>query len=99
MISRQKALVKFNEYHETQGSHDDFYTDGSKINERVGAEAAINRHFQNETTCCQLSKRLPDNNISFAAEATAISLALKYQRHMGPVHQHAVVYSDSMSFV
>ena len=60
--------------------------------------AVINRHFQNgETTCRQLSKRLPDNSSIFAAEATAISLALNYYQHMGPVHHDVVVYSDSMS--
>ena len=69
-----------------------------RYNERVGAAAVINRHFQNgETTCRQLSKRLPDNSTIFAAEATAISLALNYYQHMGPVHHDVVVYSDSMS--
>ena len=58
----------------------------------------INRHFQNgETTCRQLSKRLPDNSIMFAAEATAISLPLNYYQHMGPVHRDVVVYFDPMS--
>ena len=61
------------------------------------AAAVINRHFQDgETTCRQLPKRLPDNTI-FAAEATAITLALNYYQHMGPVHHEVVVYSDSMS--
>ena len=60
--------------------------------------AVINRHFQNgETTCRQLSKRLPDNSTIFAAEASAISLALNYYQRMGPVHHDVVVYSDSMS--
>ena len=77
MISGQEAQAKFNEFREAQGSHDEVYTDGSKMNERVGAVAVINRHFQNgETTYRQLSKRLPDNSTIFAAEATAISLAL-----------------------
>ena len=68
------------------------------MNKRVGAAAVINCHFQNsETTCRQLSKRLPDNSTIFAAEATAISLALNYYQHMGPVHHDVVVYSDSMS--
>ena len=49
------------------------------------------------TTCRQLSKRLPDNSTIFAAEATAISLALNYYLHMDPVHHDVVVYSDSMS--
>ena len=44
-----------------------------------------------------MSKRLPDNSTIFAAEATAISLALNYYQHMGPVHHDVVVYSDSMS--
>ena len=100
MISWEEAQAKFNEYHEAQGSHDEVYTDGSKMNERVGAAAVINRHFQDgETTCHQLSKRLPDNSTIFAAEATAITLALSYYRHMGPVHHDVVVYSDSMSFL
>ena len=97
MISKQETQAKFNEYHEAQGSHDEVYTDGSKMNEGVGAAVVINRHFQNgETTCRQLSKRLPDHSTIFAAEATAISLALNYYRHMGPVHHVVVVYSDSM---
>ena len=88
MISGQEVQAKFNEFREAQGSHDEVYTDGSKMNERVGAAAVINRHFQNgETTCRQLSKRLPDNNTIFAAEATAISLALNYYQHMGPARK------------
>ena len=98
MISGQEAQAKFNEFREAQRSHDEVYTDGSKINEKVGAAPVINRHFQNgETTCRQLSKRLPDNSTIFAAEATAISLALNYYQHMGPVHHDVVVYSNSMS--
>ena len=33
----------------------------------------------------------------FAAEATAIILALNYYQHTGPVHHDVIVYSDSMS--
>ena len=98
MISRQEAQAKFSEYHEAQGLHDEVCTDGSKMDQRVGAAVVINRHFQNgETICRQLSKRLPDNSTIFAAEATAISLALNYYQHMGPVHHNIVIYSDSMS--
>ena len=79
-------------------SHDGVYTDGSEMNERVGAAVVINRHFLNgETNCRQLSKRQPDNNTIFAAEATAITLALNYNWHMGPVHHDVVVYSESIS--
>ena len=60
MISRPEAQAKFREYQETQGSHDEVLTDGSKMNERVGAAAVINRHFQNgETTCRHLTKGPP----------------------------------------
>ena len=98
MISGQEAQARFNDFREAQGSHDEVYTDGSKMNERVGAAAVINHHFQNgKTTCRQLSKRLPDNSTIFAAEVTAISLALNYYQHMGPVHHDVVVYSDSVS--
>ena len=88
------------------GSTNGLSTDGnktlsesmSKMNERVGAAAVINRHSKDgETTCRQLSERLPDNSTIFAAEATAIILALNYYRHMGPVHHDVVVYSDTMS--
>ena len=73
MISGQEAQAKFNEFREAQGSHDEVYTDGSKINKWVGAAAVINRHFQNgETTCRQLSKRLPDTS-------TILQLRLSYQ--------------------
>ena len=85
-------------YRDGQEPHDEVYTDGFKIDERVGAAAAINRHFQNgETTCRQLSKRLRNNSTVFAAEATAITLALNYYRHIDPVQHDVVIYSDSMS--
>ena len=84
MIARQEAQAKFDEFREALGSHDEVYNDGSKMNERVGAAAVINRHFQNgETTCHQLSKRLPS--------------VWHYYQHMDPVHHDVVVYSDSMS--
>ena len=98
MLSGQEAQAKFNEFREAQGSHDEVYTDDSKMNERVGAAAVMDRHFQNgETTCHQLSKRLPDNSTIFAAKVIATSLALNYYQHMGPVHPDVVVYTDSMS--
>ena len=98
MIRREEARAKFHEYHNALGPHDEVYTDGSKINERVGAAAVINRQFQNgETTCRQLSKTLPNNSIIFSAETTAITLALDYYRYMDPVKHDVVVYSDSMS--
>ena len=93
-----RSQAMFNEYCETQGSHYEVYTDGSKMSERVAAAAVINCHLQNgEKTCCQLSKRLPGNSTIFAAEATAIILALNYYQYMGPVHHNVAVYSDSIS--
>ena len=97
MITWEEAQAKFREYRDAQGPHDEVYTDGSKIDERVGAAAVINRHFQNGETCPQLSKRLPNNITIFDAEATAITLALNYYRHMDPVQHDVVIYSDSMS--
>ena len=98
MITREEALTKFQEYQNALGPHDKVCTDGSKINERVGAAAVINRHLQNgETTCRQLSKRLPNNSTIFAAEATTITLALEYYQYMDPIKHDVVVYSDSMS--
>ena len=40
MISGQEAQAKFSEYHEAQGSHDEVYTDGSKMDERVGGSSS-----------------------------------------------------------
>ena len=95
--SQEKRLRQNSEYSDAQGPHGEVYTDGCKIDERVGAAAVINPHFKNgETTFLQLFKRLPNNSTDFAAEATAITLALNYYWHMDPV-QHDVIYSVSMS--
>ena len=97
-ITREEAQAKFTEYCNAQGPHDEVYTDGFNIDKRVGAAAVINRHFQNgETTCRQPSKRLPNNSTIFAAEATPITQALNYYRHIDPVQHDVVIYSDSMS--
>ena len=91
MITRKEAQAKFREYHDAQGPHHEVYTGGSTINERVGAAAVVNRHFQNgKTTCRQLSKRLPDNSTISVAEATAITLALDYYRYLDPA-QHSYI--------
>ena len=58
------------------------YTDGSKINEKVGATAVIKRLFQDGKTTRNLSKRLPDGSSIFSAEANAIILALDYYKAM-----------------
>ena len=39
MITKKEPKAKFNEYHETQGSHDEVYTDGLKMNEGVGGSS------------------------------------------------------------
>ena len=98
MITKEEAQAEFREYRDAQGPHDEVYTDGSKINERAGAAVVINRHFQNgETTCRQLTKKLQNNSTIFAAEATAITLALNYYRHMDPVQHDVIIYSGSIS--
>ena len=45
-ISSSHAKAKFQEYQDEQGNHDEVYTDGAKINEKVGAAAVIKRLFQ-----------------------------------------------------
>ena len=50
-----------------------------------------------QTTCRQLPKGIPNNSTIFAAEATAITLALDYYQYMDPVQHDVVVYSDSLS--
>ena len=68
VITRDEDQVRFREFRGAQGPHDEVYTDGFKINERVGAAAVVNRHFKNgKMICRQLSKRHPDNSIIFAA--------------------------------
>ena len=98
MISKQESQTRFNKYRETQGSQDEVYTYGTKMNERVGAVAVIKRHFQNGgTTSRQLSKTLPGNSTIVAVDATAIRLVLSYYQFMGPVHYNVVFYSNSIS--
>ena len=65
------------------------------LNERVGAAAASNRHFQNvETPATTWPKDCQTTATSlqlYAAEATVITLALNYYQHMGPVHHDVIV--------
>ena len=96
-ISSSHAKAKFQEYQDEQGNHDEVYTDGSKINEKVGAAAVIKRLFQDGKTTRNLSKRLPDGSSIFSAEATAIILALDYYNAMPAVRHDVVIYSDSLS--
>ena len=96
-ISSSHAKAKFQEYLDEQGNHDEVYTDGSKINEKVGAAAVIKRLFQDGKTTRNLSKRLPDGSSIFSAEATAIILALDYYNAMPAVRHDVVIYSDSLS--
>ena len=63
MISGQEAQAKFNEYHEAQGSHDEIYTDGSKMNETVGA--AFPEWWDNLPPAVQKTARQQDNLCSW----------------------------------
>ena len=98
MITRQEAQVKFNEYRQNS-MITPWILHWWLQNERmIRGATIINCHFQSgETTCQQLSERLPDNSASFAAEATAITLAQSYYWHMGLIHHRVVVNFESMS--
>ena len=98
MTLGQEAQAKFDEYHEAQGAHDEKYTDDSKMNESgdsSGQQPPFPERWDNLPPTVQKTAR--ENSTIFAAEATAISLALNYYQHMGPVHQDVVIYSDLMS--
>ena len=63
MITTERKGSSQIQYRNAQGMHGEIYSDGSKINERLGTTAVINHHFQNgETTGWQLSIRLLDNS-------------------------------------
>ena len=89
MISGQEAQAKFNKFCEAQGSHDEVYTNGSEMKERVGAAAVINCHFQNgETTCRQL---LPTHGPSPSWCSSLLWLSVLFAgnwgwRHWEPVY-------------
>ena len=59
---------EFNEYREAKGSHDEVYTDGSKMNEKVGASTSISRMV-----------RQPAANCPKDCQTTAPSLQLRLQ--------------------
>ena len=94
MISREEAHAKLNEYCETQWSHNELYTDGSRMNEILGKQqscTAISRMVRQPADTCP--KICQDTSTIFAAEATIITVALHYNRHMGPVHHDVLMYS------
>ena len=72
MITKAEAQAKFREYHYTQGSYNEVYTEGFKM-KGTGARAAINCHFQNGEKTCRHLSYLPDNSTIFNAEATAVT--------------------------
>ena len=71
MISRQEAPAKFSEYHEAQESHDETYTDGSKMNEKVGAATS--------STAISRMVGQPAANCPTNCQTTAPSLQLRLQ--------------------
>lgn len=98
MISASEAQAKFKEYKLTQGIHDEVYTDGSKMDDKVGAAAIIKHRLSNgEIITRTRSKRLHDNSTVFSAEATAIMLALEYYATQPALNHDVIIYSDSMS--
>ena len=69
--SIQEAQAKLNQNHEIQGSHNEVHTDGSKMNEGVGAAVAINRQSR--------LVRQPADNCQKNCQSTAPSLLLRLQ--------------------
>ena len=67
------------------------FTDGSKINEKVGG--AYYDQNSDQTACF----RITDNNTIYTAELIAIEEALKYIEDNE--HSHFIIYSDSLSAV
>ena len=61
-------------------------TDGSQIDERVGAAEVIIHHFQNgEIRCRHMSRRHPDNGYIFAGEATTTTMSVgRYKQTIHP---------------
>ena len=79
------------------GKHDEVYTDGSKMGEKVAAAAHISRNLADETIFRDRTIRLPDGSSIFSAESIGIILALEYYNVMERVSHDVVIYSDSMS--
>ena len=80
-------LEKINTFKDTFSNYKYIYTDGSKINAKVGCSAVLNDIVH--------KKRLPDNSSIFSAELTAIDLGLDIitQSDDG----RFVIFSDSLS--
>ena len=75
MYDLQEGRAKFNGCREAQGLHDEVYTDGSKMNEGVGAAVVITRHFQNsETTCRQQQRHLCSWGYSLHSDTELLSI-------------------------
>ena len=71
MISSEEAQAKFNEYREAQGSHDEVYTDGSKMNQSRGQRRS--------STAISRMVRQPAANCPKDCQTTAPSLLQKLQ--------------------
>ena len=71
MISRQEAQAKFSEYCKAQGPRVEIYTDGSKMNERVGQQWS--------STVISTMVRQPAANCPKDCQTTAPSLQLRLQ--------------------
>ena len=70
MNTREEAQAKFREYRDAQGPHDEVNTDGSKIDERVGAAAVINQGLYS------LSGKTSYRQISWSLEAARLDVSI-----------------------
>ena len=93
MISTQEAQARLNGYHETHESHDEAYTNGSKMGESVGVEVAINHHLQNN---------LPPPIQSIARQRHFLGCRV-YSHHAGtellPIHGSSSSWCSSLPWL
>ncbi|GBM04150.1 hypothetical protein AVEN_115523-1 [Araneus ventricosus] len=79
--------------HKPSGKEIEIYTDGSKINDQVGAAIVV---FYNNEEIFNRTIRLPDFATVYQAEVTGIQMALEFISTIGPWNK-INLYTDSLS--
>ena len=80
----------FQELHSRLSDYQHIYTDGSKVEDKVGCAYISGSHHE--------KIRLPDGSSIFTAESKAIDMALDYVMN-NSLENKFVVFSDSLSFL